>query len=131
MDVVTVGLAATAAAAYLHPGYAVAAWAALPLLVAGFGSGLVISPNQALTLTAVPVRHGGSAGGVLQTGQRIGTAVGIAASSAVFFSTLAGAAASHGQWAVAFRHGLRVIIGFVVLALLLALADVIVGRRRG
>ena len=50
----------------------VALWTALPLLVAGLGGGLVISPNQTLSLSQVPVERAGSAGGVLQTGQRIG-----------------------------------------------------------
>jgi hypothetical protein len=51
-------------------GWAVAA----PFLVAGLGSGLVIAPNQTLALSEVPPRQGGAAGGVLQTGQRIGSA---------------------------------------------------------
>jgi hypothetical protein len=67
-------------------------WAtAAPLLLAGFGNGLVISPNQTLTLAEVPVRRGGSAAGVLQTGQRLGSAVGIAAVGSVFFARLASA----------------------------------------
>ena len=37
---------------------------AAPLLVAGLGSGLVISPNQTLTLAEVPVERAGSAAGV-------------------------------------------------------------------
>ncbi len=65
-------------------------WAtAAPLLVAGIGSGLVISPNVTLTLSEVPVARAGSAGGVLQTGQRIGAAAGIAATGSVFFGALA------------------------------------------
>lgn len=124
---VALGLVLTNVATHLHPGYEVGAWAALPLLIAGFGSGLIISPNQTLTLASVPVRHGGSAGGVLQTGQRVGTAVGIAATSAVFFSTIG---SSQDDWALAFRNGLWVIFSFVVLALLLALADVIAGRKQ-
>lgn len=49
---------------------------ALPLLVAGLGSGLVIAPNQTLTLSEVPVPMAGSGAGMLQTGQRIGSAAG-------------------------------------------------------
>ena len=61
------------------------AWAlAGPLLVGRLGSGLVISPNITLTLRDVPVERAGTAGGVLQTGQRIGTAAGIALIGAVF-----------------------------------------------
>ena len=55
-------------------------WVLTPLLfVAGLGGGAVISPNITLTLDEVPPRMGGAAGGALQTGQRIGSALGTAA----------------------------------------------------
>lgn len=54
-------------------------WAlAAPLLVAGLGGGAVVSPNITLSLAEVPPRMGGAAGGALQTGQRIGAAIGAA-----------------------------------------------------
>ncbi len=49
-----------------------------PLLVAGLGGGAVVSPNITLSLAEVPTRMGGAAGGALQTGQRIGAAIGAA-----------------------------------------------------
>lgn len=61
---------------------------AAPLLLAGVGSGLVIAPNLTLTLSQVPVVGGGSAAGTLQTGQRVGSAIGIAAVGSVFFARL-------------------------------------------
>lgn len=103
-------------------------WAlAAPMLVAGLGSGLVISPNQTLTLHSVPVAQGGAAGGVIQTGQRIGSAAGIAAVSAVFFAWLA----SSRDWATALDHGLVTALCFVGAAFVVALADVVYGRREG
>ena len=48
------------------------------LLLAGLGGGGVISPNFTLTLADVPPRMGGAAGAALQTGQRIGSAIGAA-----------------------------------------------------
>ena len=48
------------------------------LLVAGLGGGAVVSPNFTLSLANVPTRMGGAAGGALQTGQRIGAAIGAA-----------------------------------------------------
>ena len=51
---------------------------AFPLLLAGLGGGAVISPNQTLSLSAVPPQMGGAAGAVIQTGQRIGSALGAA-----------------------------------------------------
>ena len=51
---------------------------AAPLLLAGLGGGAVVSPNITLSLAEVPPRMGGAAGGALQTGQRIGAAIGAA-----------------------------------------------------
>jgi EmrB/QacA subfamily drug resistance transporter len=120
LAVVAAGLIATDLVLHFVPGRG-AGWAvALPLLVAGVGSGFVISPNQTLTLAEVPVARAGSAGAVLQTGQRIGTATGIAAVGALFFAQLA---SHHGSWVLAFRDALWVTVGFVVIALLAALAD--------
>ncbi len=123
---VVVGLAATYAGVDAVPGRGVGLVTALPLLLAGLGSGLVISPNQTLTLAEVPVQGGGSAAGVLQTGQRVGTAVGIAAVGSVFFSTVQ---SSHGNWALAYRDGLVVVIAFVLAALAIAIVDLAATRR--
>jgi EmrB/QacA subfamily drug resistance transporter len=120
------GLLGVVLALHFVPGHG-AGWAtALPFLVAGVGSGFVIAPNQTLTLAEVPVRRAGSAGAVLQTGQRIGTAVGIAAVGSMFFNRLA---FHHGSWDLAFRDSLWVTIGFVVVALLAATVDVIAPHR--
>lgn len=97
-----------------------------PLLLAGLGSGLVIAPNQTLTLAEVPVPVAGSGAGMLQTGQRIGSAAGIAGVGSVFFSTVGGT----GDWSAGLRHALLVAAGIIGLALLAALLDV-AGRRRG
>jgi EmrB/QacA subfamily drug resistance transporter len=116
-----VGMAGVWLAVGAHPGHDVALWTALPLLVAGLGAGLVISPNLTLTLSQVPVERAGSAGGVVQTGQRIGTAAGIAVTGSIFYSRLA---SSHGDFASAFRHGIVSIAAFGAAALALVLADV-------
>jgi predicted MFS family arabinose efflux permease len=124
---VVIGLALTMLALHFVPGHQAPFATAAPLLVAGLGSGLVISPNQTLSLAEVPVREGGSAGGVLQTGQRIGAAVGIAAVGSVFFAELS----SSGQdWTQAFRSALLVAMALVAISLAAALTDVIIGRRQ-
>src|SRR5206468_11395883 len=72
LAMVAVGFAGTLVAVHYLPTSGTG-WATLaPLLVGGLGSGLVIAPNQALTLCEVPVRRAGPAGGQLQGGQRIG-----------------------------------------------------------
>lgn len=125
------------------------------LFVAGLGSGGVITPNQALSLAEVDVRGGGTAAGMLQTSQRIGAAIGPAVVGAVFFATLGGrgltgevvgaaAAAGAGRvgattgheavavregFAAALGNGLLVSLGFVLLALTVAVVEV--SRRPG
>jgi EmrB/QacA subfamily drug resistance transporter len=90
LTMVVIGLAATALVMLLAPP-PVAGWAAaLPLLIGGVGGGWVVAPNTTMTLRCVPVRMAGSAGGALQTGQRIGSAVGTAALTGVFYAVLAG-----------------------------------------
>lgn len=126
LALVTVGLLATLVVLHFVPGHGAGPAAALPLLVAGLGSGLVITPNVTITLARVPVRRAGSAGGVLQTAQRIGSSIGIAAVGVVFFNRLAN---NGGHWGLAFRASLWITIAFVVVALVAALADGITSRR--
>ncbi|MEE6263261.1 MFS transporter [Plantactinospora sonchi] len=117
---VVVSLAGVVVALHFVPGRGAPLATAAPLLLAGFGSGLVITPNQTLTLSEVPVARAGSAAGMLQTGQRIGAAAGIAGVGAIFFSALA---RTHGGWSRAFRDALLVTIGFVLIALVAAIVD--------
>ncbi|WP_082619449.1 MFS transporter [Terrabacter sp. Soil811] len=97
-------------------------WLAGPLLVAGLGSGLVISPNITLTVARVPIERAGTAGGLLQTGQRIGTAAGIALIGAVFYADAAAGGALDASTA------LRVAAALVAVALLASALD-LRGRR--
>ncbi len=127
LALVIIGFVGTLVAVHYVPAHGTG-WATLvPLLVAGVGSGLVIAPNQTLTLSEVPVQRAGTAGGLLQVGQRIGAAVGIAAAGSVFFARIA-ATRGHG-FASAYQHGLVVATAFVVLALVIAVVDVLVDRR--
>jgi predicted MFS family arabinose efflux permease len=116
---VTAGMLGAVAAVHWVPGRGVAWAAALPLLVAGIGSGLTISPNTTLTLSLVPVRRGGAAGGVLQTAQRIGSAAGVAVVGSVYFAHLG----HHGAPATALQYGLLTSVAIILLALSLAYAD--------
>jgi MFS family permease len=120
LAMVVAGIVLAWVAVDLEPGHDVGFYLVVPLLIAGLGGGLVISPNQTLSLSQVPDRRAGSAGGALQTAQRIGSSAGIAITGSVFYSELA---SSHGDYARAFRSGLISIACFCLAALLLALAD--------
>ena len=115
--------------AVLVPGHdGVGLWPLLVvlLLLAGLGGGGVVSPNFTLTLGDVPPRMGGAAGGALQTGQRIGSALGTALVMSVYQVT-SGATGSTGT-------GLRVALGtalvVIALALLVAARDLRAARQR-
>jgi EmrB/QacA subfamily drug resistance transporter len=116
--VVMAGLLLTILALWLVPGEYVGLATALPLLVGGIGSGLVIAPNQALTLSEVPPAKGGSAAGMLQTGQRLGSAMGVATAGSAFFGTL------RLGWSAAITFGFAVVVAFIAAALAAALYDV-------
>jgi MFS family permease len=97
---------------------------ALPLLVAGIGSGAVISPNVTMTLSNVPPRMGGAAGGAIQTGARVGSAVGAAVLAAAFRITL-----QDREYAEAAQLAFLCAIGFVLIALALAIVELRQQRR--
>ncbi|HEY2273699.1 MAG TPA: MFS transporter [Jatrophihabitantaceae bacterium] len=124
---VAVGFVGTIIAVHFVPNTGTG-WATVaPLLVAGFGSGLVIAPNQTLTLSEVPVEQAGTAGGLLQTGQRVGAAVGIAAVGSAFFASIA---SSHGNFAHAYVIGILAALGFIAAAFVMTLVDIYVDRHR-
>ena len=93
-------------------------WLLLSLSFIGMAQGFIISPNQALTLMEVPVQNSGSAGGLMQTSQRVGTAVGIAVITAVFYGMnhLAG-------YATAMTLSFVAIILLVLVTLWIAVVD--------
>ena len=83
-------------------------------------------PNQALTLSEVPVRRAGSAGGALQTGQRIGAAIGTAALPGVFYLVLG---ATGQDYPVAAAVALGGAVLSVAAALVIAVLDLRHERR--
>ncbi|GAA2659065.1 drug resistance transporter, EmrB/QacA subfamily [Actinosynnema pretiosum] len=96
LALVVAGLVATGLLLRLAPPHLAGWWAAGALLVGGIGGGWVISPNTTLTLRNVPVRMAGAAGGALQTGQRIGAAIGSAALAGLFYLVLADTGEDYG-----------------------------------
>ena len=122
---VTIGLVGTAVVLALVPTHWAGWAAALPLLVAGIGGGAVISPNFTLTLESVPVRMAGAAGGALQTGQRIGSAVGTAVLAAVFY----GVSAGRDDYRPAIAAAMLTAAAFVLVSLVIAILEQRARRR--
>lgn len=86
--IVVVGMFATAGVAIYLPGEYLPATMIVIMGLTGLGSGLIISPNQTLTLESAPRSAAGMAGAVLQTLQRMGTAIGMSVVTTVFFVTV-------------------------------------------
>lgn len=93
-------------------------WLLASLALFGLGQGSVISPNQTLTLAEVPIAYAGSSGAIMQTGQRIGTSVGIAVITALVFAVL-----PHSNWHLAFTLGFASIMVTLSLALWVSIKD--------
>jgi EmrB/QacA subfamily drug resistance transporter len=128
LTAVAVGLAGAAVVLRTVTGDAAAYAIAGPLLIGGLGGGMVVSPNITLTLASVPVRMAGVAGGALQTGQRIGSAIGTATLAGVFYAVLRRTA---GDYSEAISDALLAASGVMALALVLAVAEVVRRRARG
>lgn len=110
---------------------------ALPLFVAGLGSGALITPNQTLSLAEVDPLVGSTAGGVLQTSQRIGSAIGQSIIGAAYFAALpvgvdrltgSERSAAYGD---ALGRAVAVTLCFVAVALAFGVYDLVKTRGRG
>ena len=113
------GLAASILVVWLQSlGLASEWWLLVTLGFIGIAQGTVISPNQTLTLADVPLTYAGSSGGIMQTGQRIGTSVGIAVITALAVKVLPVAG-----WSGAFMAGFAAIIVIVAATLFIGYRD--------
>jgi MFS family permease len=120
------------AAVYTDPAWTPYVMAAV-MIVGGAGGGLVIAPNQALTLMDIPVKQGGVAGSVGQLGQRVGTAIGTAVALSLFYATIYRENGTQERSAVyhdAYAFGMISVGFFLALAFLVAVLD-LTARRKG
>jgi EmrB/QacA subfamily drug resistance transporter len=122
---VVLGLVGTDVAIRLVDPPAVGWVVAATQMVAGAGSGLVISPNQTLTLAHVPVERAGVAGSMLQVGQRIGSALGVALALSTYYAALSAGVAGGS----AAGRALLITIALVTIALVVAVVDLVQRRR--
>lgn len=100
-----------------------------PLLVAGLGNGFFLAPNIQFIIATVDNSEAGAASGVINTMQRLGTAIGVAVIGSILFGSLVitGAPPSAADLAVAFSHssmlamGMSTIFAFLAFLLIFAL----------
>jgi MFS family permease len=120
------------AALYTDPAWTPYVMAAI-MTVAGAGGGLVIAPNQTLTLADIPVKQGGLAGSVGQLGQRIGAAVGTAVALSLFYATIYRESGADSDTLVvyhdAFAFGMMAVGLFLALAFIVSIVDLTVRRK--
>ncbi|WP_224751272.1 MFS transporter [Microbacterium helvum] len=131
-----VGMMLCVAGLVLTALYSDPAWvpyiAAVVMTIGGAGGGLVIAPNQTLTLADIPVKQGGLAGSVGQLGQRIGAAVGTAVALSMFYAAIYRESGSHDDLVVfhdAYAFGMLSVGVFLALAFLVAIVDLTARRR--
>jgi EmrB/QacA subfamily drug resistance transporter len=96
------------------------------LFVCGAGGGMVIAPNITLALDEVDPARAGAGGGLLQTAQRVGSAIGVAVVLAQFFDRLA---STQGDAAEAFSIALRTTTALIVAALVIGVVDLVRRQR--
>jgi MFS family permease len=71
------------------PGHELTAWMLLaPTLIGGIGNGLFLAPNIQFIIASVDAKDAGAGSGVINTMQRVGTAVGVAVIGTILFGTL-------------------------------------------
>jgi EmrB/QacA subfamily drug resistance transporter len=128
LTLVVLGLSATVVIVWVATPEVVGWWMAPALAVAGIGGGWVIAPNTTMTLRCVPVAMAGSAGGALQTGQRIGGAIGTAALPGVFYAMLA---MNGRDYPMAAAAAVAVAVVSIVVALGVAVGEWRAAARRG
>jgi EmrB/QacA subfamily drug resistance transporter len=82
-------------------GIGIHGWQLVPLLaLGGIGIGLVFPPLVDTVLAGVPPEDAGSASGVLNTAQQLGSAIGVAVIGVIFFGLLASQAAPSAELVV-------------------------------
>lgn len=125
--VVIVGVAALIPVVQLTPPPLTPLLSALALAIAGAGTGLAMSPNQTITVHRVPRELAGLAASLTQVAQRVGMAMGVAATTSVYFAVV-GVSPSSSDYTDAMVASLLTALAILVVSLVLALHDVWVGR---
>lgn len=100
-----------------------------PLMLCGFGLGVGISPMFQMVLATVPPRDAGSGSGALQSFQQMGSAVGIAITGQIFFSSLTSKFTEGSLPHPAFVSSLERALVYEVLAFLLVAGLVVFLRK--
>jgi len=91
VGLLSIGLLALWLILLLVPTTELTSWMLLaPMLIAGFGSGLFIAPNNRFIIATVDRAEAGAASGVIGTMQRIGSAIGIAVIGSILFGVVDG-----------------------------------------
>jgi MFS family permease len=104
-----------------------------PMLVTSFGLGLLFVPMSLVALHNVAERDAGVAGSLLNTGQQVGGAIGLAALGTIAWTTVAdnqrnGVPLAHAL-ATGFARGFLTSAGIALLALVVAIVAIRIRRQ--
>ncbi|MFC3987978.1 MFS transporter [Actinoplanes siamensis] len=117
----SLAIATTIVVLHTTSGAALGAGITLTQLAMGIAGGLIISPNQALTLAHAPAAVAGLAGAFLQVSQRISATLATAAVTGILVGALGPAAAS---------RGLTICLVMMILSATCAALDIRTGVTR-
>lgn len=96
-------------------------WMLVPALaVIGFGGGLITAALFTIALAGVEGREAGSASGLVSSVQSVFGSVGVALTSAIFFTGFSFLDIAHFDAAAATRNALFIVMGFIALFLVLS-----------
>ncbi|MBX3093758.1 MAG: MFS transporter [Cryobacterium sp.] len=126
-SIMIVAISLTAVVGFAFPPET-AGWAiAVSWGITGLGVGGLSAQNQTFSLSEIPAAHAGVAGSINQLGQRVGTAIGIAATSTIYLA-LAPPGTSLTLARPAFLYAMMACVVLAVIALWMSAVSL---RRRG
>lgn len=108
-------------------------WVIIPTILMGVGGGAMGAANQTVTMSEVPAKAGGTAGGVLQTSQRMTTAIGIAIITAIFYAVRGPVSPedpASANWFGGIYAAFSVIIAIILVAIIIAVIFWQQGRKQ-
>jgi EmrB/QacA subfamily drug resistance transporter len=118
-----IGLIALWAIFDMVPGSELTIWMLVaPSLISGIGNGLFLAPNIQFIIASVDRKDAGAGSGVINTMQRVGTAVGVAVIGTILFGTLSisGQPPTPTDVADAFGHSAALAMGMSALLTVVA-----------
>lgn len=115
---IILALGLTGVGAVMHgAGPSLSNWKLLPvLLICGAGMGMVVAPLTDFSLSQVPGQDAGSASGILNMMQQVGSSIGVAILGTIFFNSI-GSSFEISGFALGVRYAIWSAVGILILTI--------------